>query len=226
MKKIIFIFIWFFIFSTSIFASSNVDDIVPTDEKSACQEVVCYENQIKKLIDVNEKLQEENKILSQQYEEFKKPLDRYIEILAESKSLSDSKSDAYDRALNDFNFWFKIFWWIIAILGLWFGFKSWPEFKKNIKDEIQELVLAKATNSTNEAIERSISSMRKEQLSYLESISTEIIDNSLVDKISKIKTDLLKDIDIEWISSRYVNNALNEKLPSEINKYFSKEFTD
>lgn len=94
---------------------------------NTCTETKCINDRIDELIEINKKLQEENKWLSEKYIEFNKPLENYIKILSEIKTLNEGKSKSYDEIINGVSFWLTIwgsFFTGIVLALTWLWYKS------------------------------------------------------------------------------------------------------
>lgn len=87
-------------------------------------------------------IKEKNAQLENKYIDFNKSTETYIKILSEEKEFTKEKANAYESALNDFNFWFKILGWMFLILLtiVWIVFGIYEKIKLNdFKKQLDQL---------------------------------------------------------------------------------------
>ncbi len=230
MKKIILIFTLCFSFISPIFSDGIWNEVINETStiQNTCKEALCYENQVKKLIEVNEKLQKENEELSKKYEEFNKPLENYIKILSESKVLWDFKSNAYDLALNQIKYWFWIIFWIFStLLAIWWylWFKQWPDIRKRIISDIQtdiaisiDTKIDDKTKIINGSLEKEVelATLRiNEEISYKK---IKEIESTIMNSISDIVLNKTDELIKGWI----IDTKIHDKISEELGKIFPK----
>lgn len=143
MKKILLVILTWFVFSSTVFA---VD--VPV-----CKSFLCLQKQMTELVEENKSLRKQNEELVRKYDSFNTSLESYIKILAESKSLSEYKTDAYDTAINEIKYWFWIISWIIVAILWFFWYRSWPELKNSIAEKVKKDIVIDTDKKIDDKIE-------------------------------------------------------------------------
>ncbi len=196
MKKLVLALLILFWFFHSSYASSCLTT-QPQDwcsNGNQCDQNFCYlQAKIKVLeIQINNLEKESNK--DKEFELEKK-------ILEYQQKISENKENAYDRALNDLNFWLKLFWGILTVLWAtcigWFWFKSWPEFKKETKKDIKsELSLENQSQFA----------WLKENLNNWKSEKFELLHREMYKAFDDLNKDIYEEKEEEAFQSRQEQN--------------------
>lgn len=198
MKKIILIFVLLF----SVYDYSLADWWELDFTWSICEESRCLNDRIDELIKVNEKLQEENKILQSNYTEFNSWLEYYVKILAESKLQSNEKWNAYDIALNQIKYWSWIVWIILS--SVWIIF--W-------------IIKGKELQEARKAFETELGNYRE----YITKIDETLIKSTVISNFYQNQSIIIDELK-KYINTDFKYN-INSEILSVIKTTVDEEFT-
>ncbi|MEF2175590.1 MAG: hypothetical protein V3575_03895 [Candidatus Absconditabacteria bacterium] len=218
MRKIILVLISLFFTYNFSFAGGGVDIITG----SSCEELKCLNNRIDELIEVNKKLQEENKILQNKYTEFNSGLKSYFEVISE-------KSNAYNIALNQIKYWAWFVGIILSLVGIIFGIRkgkelkdSNDEFKKllNIKEKKFEKYLSEASEEFKKLLIKYLDGQKINIESYMNSKIDKLISDELYIKLfDKLYIKLFDELNIKFDKeSIEINNQLHQTISNTLNE--------
>lgn len=209
MQKIILIFVLLF----SFYSYSFADWWEECFTWSCCFESKCINDRIDDLIKINEKLQEDNKALQNNYTEFNSWLESYVKVIWE-------KSNAYDIWINNIFNWIKWYGWILSILlvaiWIWFGFYKQNEIK-NWKEEILDWIELQKEDLNKYKVE--LKDYNKEHFTMIkESIEINLKESIVQGEMFKsLYKKLYNDLS-EQLENNKFNNLISEDIRDESNK--------